>query len=168
MPANLSENPFDPGVDPERYQIWQRLVAVDCEAFAVGDWSLIEDDFDADAFEGVRCFHSANPDDWKIVFPTLTSYRESWLAASVEFRAKRFAALSHLEALRQRTHLDSIDVAGDRAVAHKKFLGEVRLADGGLLANRRQTLYRLHRQRPIGSAMARWRIVGFFGQLPLD
>jgi hypothetical protein len=155
-------NPFDRQTDPERHEIWQRLVAVDCEAFAIGDWSMIENDFDTEAFEGVRCFHSTNPDDWKIVFPDLASYCDSWQVASEQFRAKKFAKLSHLEALLTRTHLNQIDIKADRALAHKKFFGDVELADGSKLADWRQTLYRLHRRG------GKWRIVGFFGQLPLD
>jgi hypothetical protein len=154
-------NPFDRQTDSERHHIWQRLVAVDCQAFALGDWSMIENDFDAKAFEGVRCLHSANPDDWKIVFPDLASYRDSWRAASAEFRALEFETLSPIEALLARTHMDEIDICGDRALAHKKFFGEVPLADGSTLADRRQTLFRLHRRQ------GDWRIVGFFGQLPL-
>jgi hypothetical protein len=154
-------NPFDSHADADRHYIWQRLVAVDCEAFARGDWSMIEADFDADLFEGVRCFHSANPDDWRIVFADLAGYRDSWLAASAQFREKRFATLTHLEALLARTHLDQIDLQGGRALAHKTFFGEVLMADGLHLADRRQTLYRLHRR---GNT---WKIVGFFGQLPL-
>jgi hypothetical protein len=154
-------NPFDEHLDSDRHQIWQRLVAVDCEAFAVGDWSAVKEDFDAAAFEGVRCFHSTNPDDWKIAFPDLASYRESWLEASTQFRAKPFAEISHVEALLLRTHMDQIDIRGDRALAHKKFYGEVRLADGHVLADRRQTLFWLQRKN------SRWKIIGFFGQLPL-
>ena len=153
-------NPFNRQTDPDRHEIWQRLVAADCEAFALGDWPAIENDFDAEAFEGVRCFHSTNPDDWKIVFPELASYRDSWLAASQEFRAKKFAKLSHRDVLLARTHLNDIDIQGDRALAHKKFFGEVLLADGTTLADRRQTLYRLHKRGGV------WKIVGFFGQLP--
>src|SRR4051794_26518042 len=154
-------NPFNPQTDPARHEIWQRLVAADCEAFATGDWSMIEDDFDAEVFEGVRCSGSTNPDDWKIVFPDLASYRESWLAAATEFHERKFATVSHLEALLTRTHLDEIDIHGDRALAHKKFYGKVLNADGSVLADRRRTLFRLHRG-PDG-----WKIVGFFGQLPL-
>jgi hypothetical protein len=154
-------NPFDRQIEPDRHEIWRRLVLADCEAFAIGDWSLIENDFDADVFEGVRCLHSTNPDDWKIVFPDLASYRESWLAASAEYRAKTFAKLSHVETLLARTHLDEIDVSGDRALAHKKFFGEVLLADGSNLADRRQTLFRLHKRA------GAWKIAGFLGQLPL-
>jgi hypothetical protein len=155
-------NPFDCRTDADRHEIWQRLVTADCAAFAVGDWSMIENDFDAEAFEGVRCFHSINPDDWKIVFPDLASYRDSWLAAAKEFRNRKFAAVSHSEALMVRTHLDEIDICGDRALAHKKFFGEVPYDDGSILADRRQTLFRLQKRN--GS----WKIVGFFGQLPLQ
>lgn len=155
-------NPFDLQTDADRHEIWQRLVMADCEAFAACDWSVIENDFDAGTFEGVRCFHSANPDDWKIVFPDLASYRDSWLTSSGEFRAKKFARLSHHEALMARTHLNEIDIAGDRALTHKKFFGEVLLANGSTLADRRQTLFRLHRRCGV------WKIVGFFGQLPLE
>jgi hypothetical protein len=161
MQVAVAMNPFDRQTDPDRNEIWQRLVAADCDAFARGDWSLIENDFDPDSFEGVRCFHSTNPDNWKVVFPNLASYRDSWLAASMEFRANRFAELSHLEALLVRTHLDQIDICGDRALAHKKFFGEVRLLDESVLVDRRQTLFRLHRRANT------WKIVGFFGQLPL-
>jgi len=84
-------NPFDAGSEPDRYQIWQRLVAADCEAFANGNWSMIAGDFDAESFEGVRCFHSPNPDVWKITFPDLASYRDSWLTAAKEFGARKFA-----------------------------------------------------------------------------
>jgi hypothetical protein len=155
-------NPFSRQDDRDRHHIWQRLVSADCEAFACGDWSLIESDFDAESFEGVRCFHSPNPDDWKIVFPELGSYHDSWLKASAEFRAKTFATHSHLQALLARTHLDTIDISGDRALAHKKFYGEVELADGSKLADQRQTMFRLQRRRGV------WRVVGFLGQLPLD
>ena len=154
-------NPFDRRSDSDRYAIWQRLVEADCEAFANGNWSLIETDFDAENFEGVRCSHSLNPDDWQIVFPDLSSYRDSWLAAAREFRDKKFATVTHLEALLLRTHLDQIDIQGDRALAHKKFFGEIQFADGKLLDDRRQTLFRLHRRA------GQWKIVGFFGQLPL-
>ena len=155
-------NPFSRENDRDRHEIWQRLVLADCEAFAASNWSIIEVDFDADTFEGVRCSHSTNPDNWTISFPDLASYRDSWLAASMEFRAKKFAGLSHLEALLVRTHLNEIEINGDWAMAHKKFYGEVPLADGSLLADRRQTLFRLHHKN------GGWKIVGFFGQLPLQ
>jgi hypothetical protein len=92
----------------------------------------------------------------------LTDYRDSWLAASREFVARRFVNMTPLEAVLRRTRLNRMDIAGDRALAHKEFSGTIELADGSTLSGSRQTLYRLHRQRGI------WKIVGFLGQLPLD
>jgi hypothetical protein len=155
-------NPFDSRTDPDRHYLWHRLVEVDCEAFAAGNWQLVESDFDAESFEGIRCFHSANPDKWRVAFPDLPSYRESWLAASAEYRKRQFVGFSHREALMARTHLQDIEVTGDRALAHKTFFGEVQLLDGSVLNERRQTLFRLHRRDGV------WKTVGFLGQLPLE
>jgi hypothetical protein len=154
-------NPFYATTDPDRHHIWHRLIEVDSEAFVRGDWSMIEDDFDAEHFEGVRCGNSTNPADWIIAFARLADYRDSWVAASREFVAKRFVDMTALEAVLRRTRLDRIDIAGDRAIAHKQFSGAIQLANGSALTGSRQTLYRLHRQRGI------WKIVGFLGQLPL-
>ena len=156
------KNPFDPKSDADRHFIWHRQIVVDSEAFVRGDWSMIESDFDADNFEGVRCGNSTNPDDWTIAFPHIEGYRDSWLAASREFVAKKFAGMTPLEAVLRRTRLDRIDITGDRALAHKKFSGTIELGDGTTITGSRQTIYRLHRQRGV------WKIVGFLGQLPLN
>jgi len=156
-------NPFNAERDADRHQIWQRLVAADSDAFASGDWSSIEPDFDADNFEGIRCFNSADPKDWQITFPTLASYRDSWLAAARAFATKQFVGLSNREAVYARTRLDRIDFSGDRALCHKKFTGDLKLTDGTTHTGNRQTLYRMRR----GSGGA-WKIVGFLGFLPLE
>ena len=161
MAFTIPENPFEATTDPDRHQIWDRLMRADSEAFVAGDWELIEKDFDVELFEGVRCQMSANPDDWRIAFPDLASYRDNWLKAAKEFATKKFVSVTPLEALYVRSHLAEIEVAGARALAHKQFYGEVALADGSSLSGRRQTIYRLHKQ---GS---QWRIVGFLGYLPL-
>jgi hypothetical protein len=155
-------NPFDANSDPDRHYIWQRLIVADSEAFLAGDWAKIENDFDGERFEGIRCGNSTNPNDWKITFPRLADYRDSWLASSREFCAKRFKDMTPRDAIYRRTRLDRIDIQGDRALCHKKFSGTIALADGSALSGSRQTLYRLHR---IGGV---WKIVGFLGQLPLD
>ena len=49
---------------------------------------MIENDFDAASFEGIRCANSTNPDEWRIVFPRLLDYRGAWLAAA-EFQDQR-------------------------------------------------------------------------------
>jgi hypothetical protein len=159
---NSMINPFDPASEPDRHFIWHRLIAVDSDAFALGDWSMIENDFDGEQFEGIRCNESSNPDDWTIAFSRLEQYRDGWLVASREFLTKRFDGFTHREAVYHRTHLTQIDIAGDRAVAHKKFSGTVALIGGSTLSGSRQTLYRLHRRHGV------WKIVGFLGQLPLS
>jgi hypothetical protein len=155
-------NPFDRHHDVDRHAIWRMLVEADCEAFIVGDWGMIQDDFDGDHFEGLRAMNSPNPDQWKIVFPSLAGYRDSWMEASREWRKRRFLNLTQREAVYARTRLTQIDIAGERALAHKKFLGDLRMEDGSVLTGSRQTLFRLHRQR------GAWKIVGFIGQLPLE
>ena len=160
--SEASVNPFDPAVNPDRHYIWDRLIRADTEAFVAGDWAMIENDFDAARFEGIRCKHSNNPDDWTIVFPRLEDYRDSWLHASAEVLKKTFLNLTHAQAIYRRCRLDRIDLVGDRALAHKKFSGEVPLADGSTLSGNRQTLYRLHR------IAGTWKIVGFLGQMRLD
>ncbi len=157
----MKQNPFDPVADPDRHFIWHRQIIVDSEAFVAGDWSMIVDDFEADSFEGIRCQNSTNPDDWQIAFPMLNDYRDSWLAASREFVGKPFTQHTPLEAILARTHLNRIDIVGNRAIAHKQFYGEIPLAGGDFFTGRRQTIYRLHKR---GNS---WKIVGFLGHLPL-
>jgi hypothetical protein len=156
------QNPFNPSTDPVRREIWRMLVIADSQAFVDTNWSLIEPDFDAEHFEGIRCSDSADPDNWQIAFPRLEDYRDSWLKASRDYLAKPKLGMTHLEAVLKRIDLRQIDIAGDRALAHKKFSGTIPLADGSAITASRQSLYRLHRQQ------GRWKIVGFLGQLPLD
>lgn len=154
-------NPFEAAAEPDRHYLWERLVAADCEAFVTGGWEAIEADFDAEHFEGLRCGESSNPDNWRLAFATLAEYRDSWLEASRQFLARRFAGLTHREAIFARTHLTRIEIRGTRALCRKQFFGDLPLADGTALTGRRQSLFRVHRQS------AGWRIVGFLGQLPL-
>ena len=155
-------NPFDAQSDQDRHYIWQRLVEADSDAFVLGDWSMVERDFDAENFEGIRAYGSADPDDWKIAFGDLESYRKNWLDASKQFLQKQFVELTHREAVYRRTRLTEIEIVGTRALCHKKFAGDIPLADGTKLTGSRQTLYRMHKQSGI------WRIVGFVGYLPLE
>lgn len=153
-------NPFDPAAEPDRHTIWERLVAADCEAFAATDWSMIEPDFHAESFEGIRCFASINPDDWRLVYGSVDGYRDAWLEQSKNFRAKRFIGLTAREAIYRRTRLYEIEIVGTRAVCHKKFTGDIPLEDGSVHTGSSQTLYRLRK------IDGRWRIVGFVGALP--
>lgn len=154
-------NPFDVKADADRHFIWDRLIIADTEAFVAHDWSVIEKDFAADRFEGVRCNQSADPKKWTITFPQLKDYKNAWLTASREFLAKDFRDCTHREAIYRRCRIRRIDLAGDRALAFKEFSGKVPQADGTTLSGDRLTIYRLHRIK------GRWRVVGFLGQLPL-
>jgi hypothetical protein len=154
-------NPFDAAVEPDRHAIWQLLIVRDSEAFVAQDWAMIEGSFDAGNFEGVRCFNSTNPDEWRVVFPRLEDYRDEWLKSAKELAKKKFVDASPLEALTRRCRLEQIDIAGDIALAHKKFSGEVICVDGTKLSGSRQTLYRLR------GTNGEWKIVGFLGFLPL-
>jgi hypothetical protein len=102
-------NPFDAASDPDRHFIWQRIVAADCEAFVTTDWPMIEPDFDAEHFEGIRCFASMNPDDWHLVYDTVNGYRDAWLEYSKNFRAKRF----------RRPHLPSGNLSPHTPARHR-------------------------------------------------
>jgi hypothetical protein len=162
MTAAHMTNPFDAAGDADRHSIWQILMARDSEAFVKADWSMIETDFDALNFEGIRCFNSANPDEWRIVFPRLSDYRDAWLLAAREFLKKKFADCSHLEAVYLRSRLDEIEINGEIALAYKKFSGELKYEDDTTLSGSRQTLYRLRKRD------GRWKIVGFLGYLPFS
>jgi hypothetical protein len=155
-------NPFDPAKNPDRYEIWQCIVARDCEAFAVGDWSMIEADFDFETFEGIRCFKSTNPDDWRLVYGSAEGYRDAWIKMSAEFRAKRFLGRTPRDAIYARTRLLDIEIVGTRAICHKKFTGDLPMEDGTVHTGSSQTIYRLLKRN------GRWKIVGFVGYLAYD
>jgi hypothetical protein len=155
------KNPFGAANDWDRHYIWERLIRADSDAFVEGDWGKIAGDFDAENFEGIRCGLSSDPDKWQLVFADLDLYRDRWLEASRAFLARPFEKFSHREAVYARTRLLEIDINGTRALAHKKFSGEVKYADGEVLSGERQTIYRLHKKGGV------WKVVGFLGFLPL-
>ena len=150
-------NPF--ANDPDRHAIWEMLVARDIEAFLACDWSMVEPDFAADRFMGVDGKASANPDEWRISFPTLETYSVSWLAG-----ARDFAPRADIETARAgvfgATRLNEIEITGERALAHKQFNGKVEMKDGTFDVLDWQSVYTLAR---IEGA---WKLTGFIGYLP--
>jgi enamine deaminase RidA (YjgF/YER057c/UK114 family) len=152
-----SANPF-PTVDADRHQIWKMLVEDDIAAFLEGDWSRIENDFAADRFVG----HSgtSNPDHWRIAFPSLRAYRDSWLNQARTFGAVQLRSQSKAEFLFDATGMRDIEIGGDHAIAHKKFDGSSTTADGSDLTLSWQTMYWLQR------IAGQWKITGFLGYLP--
>lgn len=151
-------NPFPPG-DPDRHAIWTMLVARDIDAFVAADWSMVAVDFVAEGFLGLDARRSDQPDSWRIAFPTVDAYRAEWLRQAQATRATAYAEPLRAAILRATT-LRDIEIAGDSAVAHKKFDGTIRRADGGADVLSWQTLYFCRR------IAGTWRISGFVGYLP--
>lgn len=151
-------NPF-PEADADRHAIWEMLVARDVEAFVRQDWAMIEGDFEPDSFYGIDARGRDNPDAWRAGFASLGAYRDSWLA-----QAQRAAAHPDADEVRAALHdattLRDIEIAGDVALAHKKFDGWLPLPGGGRERLQWQTLYVCRR----GSGA--WRIASFVGYLP--
>jgi len=153
----LSANPFPD--DPDRSEIWTMLVPRDIAAYVAADWSMVENDFVADDFMGINGNQVDNPDGWTISFPTLAAYRDEWLRQAHEGQAQSYA--EDVEAgIHRATSLTEIEISGTRAIAHKKFNGEIKLADGGVDRLNWQTLYFL---RNVEGA---WKLTGFVGYLP--
>lgn len=151
-------NPF-PETDPDRHSLWEMMVRRDIDAFLAADWGMLEDGFVEEGFMGIDGRRSGNPDSWRLTFPDLASYRETWLE-----QAACWADSEDRESLRQAlfkaTTLRDIEIRGDSALLHKKFDGDVVRADGGRVTLVWQTLYRCRKVDD------QWRIAGFTGYLP--
>lgn len=150
-------NPFSD--DPQRHHLWEMLVHRDIEAFLAADWTAVEDDFLPETFFGLSGMKTANPDEWRMLFPRLEDYRDRWLSQA-KLSAETAYAEPRREALYRATSLTQIEINGDRAVAHKKFDGTIAKADGTVDTINWQTLYLCCR---IDGA---WKISGFVGYLP--
>lgn len=150
-------NPFT--ADPDRHAIWEMLVARDIEAFLACNWAMVEPDFAADRFLGIDGKASGNPDDWRISFPTLEAYRDSWLAGARDF-VPRANAETAKAGIFGSTRLDEIEITGDHALAHKKFDGRVDMKDGSVDILDWQSVYTLARLN------GNWKLTGFIGYLP--
>ena len=153
----MSANPFPN--DADRAAIWTMLVDRDIAAFVAADWSLVAGDFIEEMFFGIDGKKADNPDGWRIGFPTLAAYRDEWLR-----QAKAGQAVAYAEdpgaAIHRATSLTDIEINGDVALAHKKFDGTIKLADGGTDTLNWQTLYFCRRQDGV------WKLTGFAGYLP--
>ena len=155
---DFTKNPFAPN-DTDRHQIWTMLVERDIDAFLAGDWSKHGPDFHAESFFGVHAHKSELPDSWRLDFPNLETYRDEWLRQSAATAKVKYAEPLR-EALFRATNMRDIDIAGDRAVCHKKFDGVVARADGGQDVLSWQTLYFCGRFKGV------WKMTGFVGYMP--
>ncbi len=155
---SIYHNPF-PTDDPDRRALWEMLVARDIEAFVQQDWGMVAGDFIEQGFMGVDGRGQGNPDGWRLTFPTLTHYRDSWLRDSHDM-----AARVQIDALRQAvyaaTSLLDIEINGDAALLHKKFDGEIVTDAGEHVRMLWQTVYQCRKLNGV------WKIAGFVGYLP--
>jgi hypothetical protein len=155
----MTENPFLTA-DHDRHSIWEILVTRDFEAFVAQDWSLTGPDFWAEGFFGIDAHQNSDPDRWTITFPNLDSYRDDWLQQATKYAGMQLAGVHKLDFLYQICRLDTIEVSGDRALAHKKFNGSAATLSGDTFSICFQSVYRLMRFSP------QWKIAGFVGYLP--
>ena len=150
-------NPFPD--DADRRAIWRMLVERDIDAFLARDWSMVEGDFVAEGFFGLHAHGAKEPDAWTLAFPDLSAYRDEWLR-----QADETSGIAYAEPLRgaifRATDLSVIELAGDRALARKKFDGVISRLDGGEDRLDWQTLYICARRN------GRWKIASFVGYLP--
>ena len=151
-------NPFDAD-DADRHAIWEAVVRRDIDAFLAQNWSMCADDFHAEHFMGVDARGYADPDKWRLTYPTLEVYRDDWLRQAAEF-AKHHYRDDPREALFRATQLTEIEIQKGGAILHKKFNGFITREDGTIDPIVWQTIYRM---RKIGM---RWKLTGFIGYLP--
>jgi hypothetical protein len=155
---STSANPFPN--DPDRHEIWEILMRRDFEAFIAADWSLTQADFLEEEFQGIDAGKLSNPDHWRLRFPSLSSYRDEWLAQAADYKRIELIGISKLEIFYQAVTLDAIEITGRRALAHKKFNGSSQTITSTPLQLSWQSVYFL---RKPGS---HWKITGFVGYLP--
>ncbi len=151
-------NPFSPE-DRDRYEIWEKVVRVDIDAFLTEDWSLCKEDFIETYFIGIDAQRHDNPDRWKLSYPTLDAYRDDWLQQARTFASASYAEDAR-EALFRATTLADIEIIGDTALLHKKFNGSIRKTDGETVPILWQTLYKMK------CIEGKWKISGFVGYMP--
>lgn len=154
----MNKNPFSP-VDKDRHDIWEMLVKRDIQAFIQKDWTIVRDDFLENNFFGIDAGRVENPDAWRIKFPDLKSYKKIWLEQArkfgkIEWKENLEEALFHVTVLRD------IEICGDRALAHKKFFGQIKKLNGESVSTDWQTLYFCLQVKGV------WKIAGFCGFMP--
>jgi hypothetical protein len=149
-------NPF--ARDTDRHEIWEMLVRRDIAAFVASDWGLVADDFIEAGFLGIHAHKSPNPDEWTAAFPDLDAYKIEWLRQAADSAGTAYAEPLG-PAIHRATNLTKIEITADTAVAHKKFDGSVKLADGSFDTLSWQTLYFCRR------TSGRWKIAGFVGYM---
>lgn len=151
-------NPF-PKEDKNRYEIWEKVVRVDIDAFLAQDWSMCADDFVEENFMGIDARKSANPDSWSLNYDSLEAYKDDWLKQASDFASNEYKD-DKRKALFDATTLRDIEIKGNSAVLHKKFDGSITRIDGVVEPILWQTIYKM---KKVDDS---WKIIGFVGYMP--
>jgi enamine deaminase RidA (YjgF/YER057c/UK114 family) len=155
---NYDINPFSKD-NKDRYEIWEKVVRVDIDAFLAQDWGMCEDDLHAENFIGINANKSANPDSWSLSYDSLDAYKQDWLRQAKDFANNQYVE-DKRETLFNATTLRDIEIKGDSAVLHKKFDGSITRVDGVVEPILWQTIYKM---KKINNS---WKIIGFIGYMP--
>jgi hypothetical protein len=154
-------NPYSAASDADCHALWEILVARDSQSFAEANWSICDEDFAHDRFEGISAHGSFDPMKWTLRYPTVESYRDDWLGMARQFLSLPFKNVAHYDLLMRMQKFSKTEIAADRAIVWKQFRADEPLAGGESYRIAAQSVYRLHR------LAGRWKIVGFVGYLPL-
>ncbi|MCH2058741.1 MAG: RidA family protein [Thalassotalea sp.] len=158
MSQTTYNNPFSPE-NSDRHAIWEMLVKRDIQAFVQQNWSMVADDFLEQGFMGIGAHKLDNPDSWTLAYPTLAAYRDDWLNQAKVFAQTNWDCDAE-QALHDMTNMRDIEIAGNSALLHKKFDGEIAKKDGSKTQFKFQTLYRCLKVE------GQWKIAGFTGYMP--
>jgi hypothetical protein len=156
-----SQNPFGSS-DPDRREIWDILMRGDVESFLERDWGAMADDFVSSGFFGIDAKKNPDPQQWKLTFPTIESYRAEWLRQAADFGPVELLDEPKLDFLYRAAELLEIEITGDSAMGRKKFNAETCVRGGSPLLMNWQTLYVMRKES------GRWKIAGFVGYMPYD
>ncbi len=151
-------NPFNKA-DKDRYEIWEKIVRIDIDAFLSQDWAMVKDNFSKDNFMAIDGRKSANPDSWDLKYDSLEAYKTDWLAQAKDFANTKYKE-DKRETLFNATTLRDIQIKGNSAILHKKFDGKITKICGEIEQILWQTIYQM---KKIDDT---WKFVGFIGYLP--
>lgn len=153
-----TQNPFTN--DPDRRDIWEILMRRDFEGFVRQDWEHVAGDFDPSQFFVIDAGKVADSDHWSLTYPDLATYRDAWLRQAADFAKVELRGEDKLAFLYRAIRLRDIEIAGDRALARKKFLGSATTTGGADVSLRWQSLYQMQKQG------GHWKITGCIGYMP--
>ncbi|WP_299356486.1 hypothetical protein [uncultured Shimia sp.] len=155
---SYDDNPFS-HEDPERHALWEAHMRNDIDAFLRSDWDAVAKDFDADTFMAIDAAFDSDPQKWTIGFPSLSSYRDTWLKMSAETLAKADPDKLR-QAMFQGANIVRIDFFENETVLlHKRFDGQLPLRDGTQEPYGWQSVFTLRK------ICEQWKIVYFVGYM---